>query len=94
VLAGGVYLQPRVDRVIPEPGATGNVPLGPVPVTLTANVDYAPPRWGPWAASVQWNRLSSRVATADNSIYLPAFSTKRERHPERGPHRGAGPCQS
>ena len=75
VLAGGVYLRPRVDRVIPEPGATGNVPLGPVPLTVTANVDYAPPRWGPWAASLQWNRLSSRVATADNSIYLPAFST-------------------
>jgi iron complex outermembrane recepter protein len=75
VLGGGVYLQPRVDRVIPEPGATGNVPLGPVPLTLTTNVDYAPPRWGPWAASLQWNRLSSRVATADNSIYLPAFST-------------------
>jgi hypothetical protein len=75
VLTGGVYLQPRVDRVIPEPGATGNVPLGPVPLTVTANVDYAPQRWGPWAASLQWNRLSSRVATADNSIYLPAFST-------------------
>jgi iron complex outermembrane receptor protein len=75
VLAGGVYLQPRVERVIPEPGATGNVPLGPVPLTLTTNVDYAPARWGPWAASLQGNRFSSRVATADNSIYLPAFST-------------------
>jgi iron complex outermembrane recepter protein len=75
VLLGGVLLQPRVDRVIPEPGATGNVPLGPVPLTVTANVDYAPPRWGPWAASLQWNRLSSRLATTDNSIYLPALAT-------------------
>lgn len=75
VLLGGVLLQPRVDRVIPEPGATGNVPLGPVPLSVTANVDYAPPRWGPWAASVQWNRLSSRVATTNNSIYLPALAT-------------------
>jgi iron complex outermembrane receptor protein len=75
VLLGGVHLQPRVDRVIPEPGATGNVPLGPVPLTMTANVDYAPLRWGPWAASLQWNRLSSRVATTDNSIYLPALTT-------------------
>ena len=75
VLLGGVLLQPRVDRVFPEPGATGNVPLGPVPLTVTANVDYAPPRWGPWAASLQWNRLSSRVATTDDSIYLPALAT-------------------
>jgi iron complex outermembrane recepter protein len=75
LLLGGVFLQPRVTRVIPEPGATGDVPLGPVPLTVTANVDYAPPRWGPWAASLQWNRLSSRVATTDNSIYLPALAT-------------------
>jgi len=75
MLIGGVLLHPLVDRVIPEPGATGNTPLGPVPLTLTANVDYAPPRWGPWAASLQWNRLSPRVATTDNSNYLPALAT-------------------
>jgi hypothetical protein len=38
-------------------------------------VDYAPPRWGPWAASLQWNRLSSRVETTDNASYLPALAT-------------------
>jgi len=59
MLLGGVFLQPRVTRLIPEPGATGDVPLGPVPLTMTANLDYAPSRWGPWAASLQWNRLSS-----------------------------------
>jgi iron complex outermembrane receptor protein len=75
VLVGGVRLQPRVTRVIPEPGATGDVPLGPVPLTLTANVDYAPPRWGPWAVSLQWNRLSPRVATTDNGINLPSLAT-------------------
>jgi hypothetical protein len=46
-----------------------------VPLTVMANVDYAPPRWGPWAASLQWNRLSSRVATTDNSAYLPVLAT-------------------
>jgi hypothetical protein len=75
VLLGGVYLQPRVTRLIAEPVATGDVPLGPVPLTVTANVDYAPPRWGPWAASLQWNRLSSRVATTDDNVYLPSLST-------------------
>ena len=75
VLLGGVLLRPRVERVLPEPGATGDVPLGPVPLTLTANLDYAPTQWGPWGASVQWNRLASRVATTDNTDYLPALST-------------------
>ena len=75
MLAGGVLLKPEVTRVIAEPGATGSIPLGPVPLTLTANLDYAPPRWGPWAASLQWNRLSSRVATTDNSLYLPPLAT-------------------
>lgn len=75
VLVGGVLLKPRVERAIPEPGATGNTPLGPTPLTLTANIDYAPPRWGPWAASLQWNRLSSRVATTDNADYLSPLAT-------------------
>jgi iron complex outermembrane receptor protein len=75
LLLGGVLLQPRVDRVMPEPGATGNVPLGPVPLTLTVNLDYAPPQWGPWGADIQWNRLSSRVATTDNAIDLPPLNT-------------------
>jgi iron complex outermembrane receptor protein len=75
LLVGGVFLKPRVQRDIAEPGATGNVPLGPVPLTWTANMDYAPPRWGPWAASLQWNRLSTRVATADDATYLPPLAT-------------------
>jgi iron complex outermembrane receptor protein len=75
VLVGGVFIQPQVQRSIPEPGATGDVPLGPVPLTLTANLDYAPPQWGPWRASLQLNRLSPRVATTDNAIDLPALTT-------------------
>jgi iron complex outermembrane receptor protein len=75
LLAGGVRLQPRVERVIAEPGATGDVPLGPVPLTLTVNLDYAPPRWGRWAASLQWNRLSSRAATTDDRLLLAPLET-------------------
>jgi iron complex outermembrane recepter protein len=75
LVAGGVWLRPRVQRTIPEPGATGDVPLGPVPLVLTTNIDYAPPRWHPWAASLQWNWLSRRVQTADDRYYLPALST-------------------
>jgi iron complex outermembrane receptor protein len=75
LLCGGVFLRPRVQREIAEPGATGNIPLGPVPLTLTVNIDYAPPRWGPWSASLQWNRLSARVATTDNATNLPSLAT-------------------
>ena len=74
-VAGGVWLRPRVERTAPEPGATGDVPLGPVPITLTANVDYAPPRWHPWAASLQLNWQSARVSTADDRYRLPPLAT-------------------
>jgi iron complex outermembrane receptor protein len=75
LLLGGVRLRPNVQRDIVEPGATGSVPLGPVPLTLTVNLDYAPPGWGPLAASLQWTRLSPRVDTTDNSSYLPSLAT-------------------
>jgi len=75
VLAGGVSIKPRVDLNVPEPGIIGNEPLGPVPLTLTANLDCAPPHWGPWAASLQWNRLSSRYETTDDRLRLPPLAT-------------------
>lgn len=75
VLAGGVLLRPHLDLDHPQPGVIGSEPLGPVPLTLTANVDYAPARWGPWAASLEWNRLSSRYATSDNRQRLPPLAT-------------------
>jgi iron complex outermembrane recepter protein len=75
LLGGVVALRPTVERTALEFGATGSEPLGPVPLTLTANVDYAPPDWGPWAASLQWSRLSSRYATNDNDVRLPALAT-------------------
>jgi iron complex outermembrane receptor protein len=75
VLAGGVLIQPRVDLNVPEPGIIGSEPLGPVPLTLTANLDCAPPQWGPWAASLQWNRLSSRYETTDDRLRLPPLAT-------------------
>jgi iron complex outermembrane receptor protein len=80
LIAGGVWLRPHVEYTLAEPvpsGAppAGSVPLGPVPVVLTLNVDYAPPNWHPWAASLQWNRLSARVATLDDHYWLPPLAT-------------------
>ena len=75
LVAGGVRLQAHAERTIAEPGATGAVPLGPVPLVLQANLDYAPPDWQPWAVSLQWKRLSARVQTTDDRFRLPALST-------------------
>ena len=75
VVAGGVLLQQHVERQLPEPGATGLVPLGPVPLVLNIDVDFAPPGLHPWAGSILWNRLSARVATADDRYWLPPLST-------------------
>jgi iron complex outermembrane receptor protein len=70
LVAGGVWLRPHVERTLQEPGATGTVPLGPVPLTLTLNLDLAPPAWKPFAAQVQLTRLSGAVATADDRAKL------------------------
>lgn len=75
LVAGGVLLKPHVDRVLAEPGATGLVPIGPVPLVLNVNLDCAPAGWQPWAASLQWKRLSSRVATSDDRYWLPSLNT-------------------
>lgn len=75
LLAGGVYLKPHVHRTLVEPGATGETPIGPVPLTMSINLDWEPPRLSPWAGSLQWTRLSSRVETVDDSVYLPQFWT-------------------
>ncbi|HUO96518.1 MAG TPA: hypothetical protein VMT92_09830 [Steroidobacteraceae bacterium] len=71
VVAGGVMLRPHVE----EPGNTAVVPLGPVPLTLNLNLDYAPARWRPFAASLGWTRQSRRVATMDDRYDLPVLST-------------------
>ena len=70
LVAGGVWLRPHVERTLAEPGATGTIPLGPVPLTLMLNLDVAPPAWKPFAAQMQLTRLSGAVATADDSSLL------------------------
>jgi iron complex outermembrane recepter protein len=73
LVAGAVGLRPRVSRAIPEPGATGSIPLGPVPLEFKFNADYQV--HGPWSINGQWNYFSPRVVTADDRYYLPALST-------------------
>ena len=75
VVAGLVLLKPEVNQQTPASGGTGTVPVGPVPRTINVNVDYAPARWGRWAAALQWTSLSSRVVTNDDQVELPPLST-------------------
>lgn len=75
LVAGGVWLRPHVERSIPEPGATGSLPLGPTPLTLTFNVDAAPAALRPFAASLAVNRRSGGAATADDRYHLDPVTT-------------------
>jgi len=71
---GGVWLQAEVqggEGAVTSPGYT---PLGTVPLLLNADLDYAPPSWKPWALSCGWAGTSSRPATTNNSVQLPAYS--------------------
>ena len=74
VVAGLVLLWPEVNLQTPVPGA-GTVPVGPVPRTININLDYAPTRWGHWAASLQGTSLSTRVVTNNDQAELPPLST-------------------
>jgi len=75
VVGGAVWLWPEVDRQVPQLGASGSVPVGPVPGTINANVDYAPGIVLGWGASLQWTWLSARVETSDDRYKLPPVGT-------------------
>ena len=75
VVGGAVWLWPEVKRQVSELGASGNVPVGPVPGTINANVDYAPGVTLGWGASLQWTWTSARVETSDDRYDLPPVGT-------------------
>jgi iron complex outermembrane recepter protein len=75
VVAGVCWLRPRVTRYSAEQGASGRIPVGPVPRTININVDYAPKIWKGWATTWQWTSLSSRVETGDDLYSLPPLAT-------------------
>jgi iron complex outermembrane receptor protein len=74
-VAGLVLLRPEVDQQTSTSGGGSMVPVGPVPRTINVNLDYAPARWGHWAASLQWTSLSSRVVTNNDQAELSPLST-------------------
>jgi hypothetical protein len=71
-----VWLRPEVGRQFAAlGGASGTVPIGPVPGTANLNMDFAPKNWRGWGTSLQWTWWSSRVETSDDRYRLPAYST-------------------
>lgn len=75
IVGGAVWLWPEVKRLVPQLDASGNVPVGPVPGTVNANVDYAPGIERGWGASLQWTWLSARVETSDDRYKVPPVGT-------------------
>jgi iron complex outermembrane recepter protein len=66
---GAVWLRPTVLLT----GGGALTPVGPVPLLLDVNLDYAPPTWGPWALALEWRRVSSRQ-WAPTSGELPPYA--------------------
>jgi len=75
LVGGAVWLWPEVNREIPQLAASGTIPVGPVPGTINANLDYAPGIVLGWGASLQWTWLSARVETSDDRYKLPPVGT-------------------
>lgn len=67
---GAVWLRPGVKLGAGLLDPNGGIALGDIPLLLDANIDYAPPRWGPWSLGMQWNRVSARPALQGD---LPAY---------------------
>jgi len=71
---GGVWLQARLLNTPPDIAAPGTTPLGSVPLTLNADLDYAPARWKHWGLAAGWQFTAARPATTDGGQQLPAYS--------------------
>ena len=76
IVAGAVFLQPRLlgDEVVS--GQIGRVPVGPIPRTLRINAQYDLPFSSPEISlEAEIENLSGRVGTADNRISVDGATT-------------------
>ena len=71
---GGVWLQAKLLNTAADAATPGDTPLGTVPLQLNADLDYAPAWLQPWGLSCGWQGVSSRPATNDGRVQLPAYS--------------------
>ncbi len=72
IVAGSVFLQPRVSGDLVTQGLLGSVPIGPIPRTSNFDVEYGPPSWRGISMDVQIENRSTRVASADNVTKIPS----------------------
>ncbi|MHB1204817.1 MAG: TonB-dependent receptor domain-containing protein, partial [Rhodospirillaceae bacterium] len=75
VVAGAVFLQARVSGDLVTRGLIGKIPVGRIPRVVRLNVDYGPKEWSGASVDFQVENLSSRVASLDNRVMIPARTT-------------------
>jgi iron complex outermembrane receptor protein len=75
VVAGAVLLQARISGPLVTGGTIGQVPLGRYPHIIRLNAEYGPAAWRGLSVDGQVEKLSSRVASTDNALRLPARTT-------------------
>lgn len=71
---GAVWLHAEVRSGEGATAAPAYTPLGTVPLLLNADLDYAPASLRPWSLSGGWTGISSRPATSNGNVLLPAYS--------------------
>jgi iron complex outermembrane receptor protein len=72
IVAGGVFMRPRVTGEGVALGRVGPRPVGQPSRTLQLNLDWRPARLEGLSFDVGVTHLSRRPATRSNSVYLPA----------------------
>lgn len=72
IVAGGVFMRPRVTGEGVTLGRVGPRPVGQPARTLQLNLDWRPPGAEGLSLDAGVTHLSQRPATRDNRVYLPA----------------------
>lgn len=91
LVAGSLFLDPRISGEAVDAGLIGDRPVGTVRRRSIANADWRPARGAsPWSFDVALESLSSRVGNALNSFFVPSRETVnlgfRYRFPIRTSH--------
>jgi iron complex outermembrane receptor protein len=72
IVAGGVFMRPRVTGEGVVLGRVGPKPVGQPARNLQLNLDWRPPGVGPLSLDAGVTHISQRPATRDNRVELPA----------------------
>jgi iron complex outermembrane receptor protein len=75
VVAGYVYLDPRLTGEAVDDGTVGPVPVGPIPHVGTLDASFGPASWSGFALEAAAEYQSSYVASQDNVLTVPSTTT-------------------